>query len=45
MDGTTVLDPVHFADIIKTLSEFCNNKITLCLNEDCFENANKDNDQ
>lgn len=42
MDGTTILDPVHFAEIIKILTEFCNNKITLVLNEDCFKHANKD---
>ena len=47
MDGNTLLDPVHFADIIKTLSEISNNNILLYLdkkNVSLFETSeNQDN--
>ena len=45
LDGTTVLDPYHFADIIKSLSEHCNNNIVLYLPESKLNTDIKSNVQ
>lgn len=44
MDGTTIVDPLHFAEIVRVLSEICNYQIIFCTKDDAVtENEERRN--